>query len=101
MSASDRSWTIAPVLLWFCGCLVAALCLLDGGVDAIADRFRARREPEPAVPSGAGPVFTARPIEVAEAEPTAPAQASSAPAPPTAAGLRIEVENPPGTVVAS
>ena len=40
MSASDRSWTIAPVLLWFCGCLIAALCVLDGGVDAIADRFR-------------------------------------------------------------
>lgn len=101
MSASDRSWTIAPVLLWFCGCLIAALCVLDGGVDAIADRFRARREPEPAVASGAGPVFTARPIEVAEAEPAEPAQASGAPAPPTAAGLRIEVENPPGTVVAS
>jgi lysophospholipase L1-like esterase len=102
MSASDRSWTIAPVLLWFCGCLVAALCVLDGGVDAIADRFRARREPEPAGP--AGPVFTVRPTEVAEAEaePAQPAQASGVPAPRTAAGgPHIEVENPPGTIVAA
>ena len=103
MSASDRSWTIAPVLLWFCGCLVAALCVLDGGVDAIADRFRARREPESAGPAApAGPAFTARPIEVAEAEPAGPAQASGAPAPrPAAGGVHIEVENPPGTVVAA
>jgi lysophospholipase L1-like esterase len=102
MSASDRSWTIAPVLLWFCGCLVAALCVLDGGVDAIADRFRARREPEPAAPSGAGPVFAARPVEVAEAEPAGPAQTSGAPAPrPATDGVHIEVENPPGTVVAA
>jgi lysophospholipase L1-like esterase len=102
MSASDRSWTIAPVLLWFCGCLIAALCVLDGGVDAIADRFRARREPAPAAPSGAGPVFAARPIDVAEAEPAEPAQASGAPAPrPAAGGLHIEVDNPPGTIVAA
>src|SRR5437764_615094 len=101
MSASDRSWTIAPVLLWFCGCLIAALCVLDGGVDAIAGRFRGRREPEPA--ASAGPAFTARPIAVAEAEPAEPARAagaSSAPAPaPSASGVHIEVENPPGTVV--
>lgn len=102
MSASDRSWTIAPVLLWFCGCLVAALCVLDGGVDAIADRFRAHREPGPVASAGAGPVFAARPIEVAEAEPAEPAPVSGAPAPrPTAGGLHIEVDNPPGTVVAA
>jgi lysophospholipase L1-like esterase len=102
MSASDRSWTIAPVLLWFCGCLVAALCVLDGGVDAIADRFRARREPGPAASAGAGPVFAARPVEVAEAEPAEPAPVSGAPAPrPAAGGLHIEVDNPPGTVVAA
>jgi lysophospholipase L1-like esterase len=106
MSASDRSWTIAPVLLWFCGCLIAALCVLDGGVDAIADRFRPRREPAPAAP--AGPVFTAPPIAVAEAGPAEPPPASSgaaAPAAPAASasstGLHIEVENPPGTVVAA
>src|SRR5215813_12921473 len=106
MSASDRSWTIAPVLLWFCGCLIAALCVLDGGVDAIADRFRARREPVPAAP--AGPVFTAKPVEVAEApEPAAPASPSGTPgapgaaAPVAAGGVHIEVENPPGTIVAA
>jgi lysophospholipase L1-like esterase len=103
MSASDRSWTIAPVLLWFCGCLVVALCVLDGGVDAIADRFRARRAPEaggPAASSGAGPVFTAPSLAVAEAEPAPPA--SGAPAPgPAAVGIHIEVENPPGTIVAA
>src|SRR5262245_29248126 len=105
MSGSDRSWTIAPVLLWFCGCLVAALCVLDGGVDAIADRFRTRREAEPAAP--AGPVFAAKPVEVAEAPerpgPEAAAGGSGAPAPaPTAAGgLHIAVENPPGTIVAA
>jgi lysophospholipase L1-like esterase len=98
MSASDRSWTIAPVLLWFCGCLIAALCVLDGGVDAIADRFRTRREPAPATP--AGPLFTAPPIEVAEAGPE-PAPSAAATAPAGAAGLHIEVENPPGTVVAA
>jgi lysophospholipase L1-like esterase len=103
MSASDRSWTIAPVVLWFCGYLIAALCVLDGGVDAIAGRFRTRREPELAAP--AGPVFTARPIAVAEAEPAEPARApgaSGAPAPaPVASGVHLEVENPPGTVVAA
>jgi lysophospholipase L1-like esterase len=101
MSASDRSWTIAPVLLSFCGCLIAALCVLDGGVDAIADRFRTRREPEPA--SSAGPVFTAPPIAVAEAGPAEPAPAAggAAPAPAATPGLHIEVENPPGTVVAA
>jgi lysophospholipase L1-like esterase len=102
MSASDRSWTIAPVLLWFCGCLIAALCVLDGGVDAIADRFRTRREPEPASP--AGPVFTAPPIAVAEAGSAEPAQAAgaaAAPAPAAAPGIHIEVDNPPGTVVAA
>lgn len=98
MSASDRSWTIAPVLLWFCGCLIAAMCVLDGGVDAIADRFRTRREPAPAAP--AGPAFTAPPIAVAEAGPTEPAPAGGA-APAAAVGLHIEVENPPGTVVAA
>src|SRR5262249_35260793 len=93
---------IAPVLLWFCGCLVAALCVLDGGVDAIADRFRPRHAPElegpggPAVP--AGPVFTTPPLAVAEAEPAAPApapaSASGAP-PPRAAGVAPSEARPP------
>jgi lysophospholipase L1-like esterase len=114
MSGSDRSWTIAPVLLWFCGCLVAALCVLDGGVDAIADRFRARREPAPAVPLlGAGPAFTAKPVAVAEVlegseapDPPAASGASGAPGAPApgpaaSGGVHIEVENPPGTIVAA
>src|SRR6188474_3692841 len=81
MAGSDRSWTIAPTLLWFAGCLVAALCVLDGGLAAIADRFTARgarRASEAAPAPGAGPGFTAAPTEVAEAsadEPAAPARA--------------------------
>jgi hypothetical protein len=30
MSGSDRSWSIAPALLWFIGVVVAALLVLDG-----------------------------------------------------------------------
>jgi len=86
MSASDRSWTIAPVLLWFAGALVVALWLFDGGAGAIADRFRARREPGP-VPA-AGPAFAAAPVEVAEA-PEASASASGAAAPVVAADRRL------------
>jgi hypothetical protein len=59
----DRSWTVAPTLLWFAGCLIAALCVLDGGPQALADRFTARRAP---VAPG-GPVLQAPPTEVAEA----------------------------------
>lgn len=65
MSRPDRSWTIAPALLWFAGALVVALCLVDGGVGALADRFRARREPAP--PAAPGPAFPPAPTEVAEA----------------------------------
>ena len=31
--------TVAPTLLWFAGCLIVALCVLDGGPQALADRF--------------------------------------------------------------
>jgi len=65
MPGADRSWTIAPALLWFGGCLVVALCVLDGGVQALAERFTAR--PEADRPPAAGPVFTAKPAVVAEA----------------------------------
>ena len=75
----DRSWTIAPTLLWFVGALVVALCIFDGGVQAIADRLTARREDGPLA---AGPAFAAPPITVAErgddeapAVPPAPATA--------------------------
>ena len=66
VSAEDRSWTIAPALLWFAGCLVVALCLLDGGVQAIAERFSVRRE-APAPDPVAGPTFAAQTVAVAEA----------------------------------
>lgn len=60
----DRSWTIAPTLLWFCGALALGLLAFDGDVDALADRLTASRdEGTPA----AGPVFTAKPVVVAEA----------------------------------
>jgi len=66
MSGPDRSWTIAPALLWFTGFVVVALCLLDGGVGALADRFRAPREPAPV--AGPGPAFTPASLVVAEAD---------------------------------
>jgi len=69
MSGPDRSWTIAPVLLWFAGYLVVALCMLDGGIQAVADRFTAAREAD-GVPA-AGPVFATKPAVVAEAAETA------------------------------
>lgn len=61
MSAPDRSWTIAPTLLWFGGLLVAGLWVVDGGVQALADRLTSRREDAP--PS---PTMTATPVVVAE-----------------------------------
>jgi lysophospholipase L1-like esterase len=83
MSRPDRSWTIAPVLLWFAGALVVALFLFDGGVGALADRFRARREPAELAP--AGPAFAAKPVIVAEApEITAPGAAARDDASPAA-----------------
>jgi lysophospholipase L1-like esterase len=91
MSARDRSWTVAPTLLWFAGCLVVALWLLDGGVQALADRFTARRDP--AVPA-AGPAFTAKPAAVAETgddEPTRVATAAERTAVPVVAADRAKI----------
>ncbi len=65
MSARDRSWTVAPSLLWFGALLAGALIYLDGGVQAVADRLTAKRATD--VPA-AGPVFTAKPVVVAEAD---------------------------------
>jgi len=62
MSAPDRSWTIAPTLLWFGGLLAAGLFVVDGTVQAIADRLTSPRESAPAAPG-----FTPAPILVAEA----------------------------------
>jgi lysophospholipase L1-like esterase len=63
MSAPDRSWTVGPALLWFAGCLLAALWWFDGGVQAVADRFIVRREIDA---PAAGPAFAARPAVVAD-----------------------------------
>lgn len=70
MPGPDRSWTIAPVLLWFCGLLAAALLALDGDLQALADRLVLGR----ASPEGAGPSFAPAPAAVAgaEAEPADP-----------------------------
>jgi len=64
VSGPDRSWTIAPTLLWFCACLVGGLYAFDGDVQALADRVTSRREPAPAV----GPIVAA-PTVVADADP--------------------------------
>jgi lysophospholipase L1-like esterase len=65
MPAPDRSWTVGPALLWFAGCLIVALCVFDGGVEVLADRFTAPREAQRA--PAAGPGFVAQPVVVAEA----------------------------------
>lgn len=62
----DKSWTIAPTLGWFCGALAAGLLVIDGDVGALADRLTTPRGSEGAVAT-AGPVFTAKPVVVAEA----------------------------------
>src|SRR4051794_19929152 len=68
MSGDDRSWSLAPVFLWFSAALIIALCLFDGGLGALADRFRPWRDPAPA--PAAGPTFTAPPVVIAEAPDT-------------------------------
>ncbi|MEO7732473.1 MAG: GDSL-type esterase/lipase family protein [Kofleriaceae bacterium] len=93
MAAPDRSWTVGPTLLWFSGCLIVALCVLDGGVSAVADRFTARRAP--AAPPAAGPAFAAKPAEVADAEADAEDDKAAAPAPlvPTDRGKILALED--------
>jgi lysophospholipase L1-like esterase len=66
MPARDRSWTVGPTLLWFTGSLIALLWVFDGGVEVLADRFTAAREPRSE--HAAGPAFAAKAVEVAEAE---------------------------------
>ena len=65
MSGADRSWTIAPTILWFGAALVTAVCILDGGPQAVADRLVAKRTP--VAPPAAGS-FAAKPPVVAEPE---------------------------------
>jgi len=63
--STDRSWTIAPTLLSFSACMVAGLVILDGDVQALADRVTTKRDAEGAQP--AGPGFAPRPVIVADA----------------------------------
>ena len=65
MSAPDRSWTVAPTLLWFAWFMAAGLWWIDGGVQALADRMTQPRETD--ATTAGGPTFTAPPKEVAEA----------------------------------
>ena len=62
--ANERSWTIAPTVLWFAGVLVLVLWWLDGDLDALADRLTSRREADGV--AVAGPVFVAKPVVVAD-----------------------------------
>ena len=69
-ASEDRSWTIAPTLAWFGAALAIGLVVFDGDLLAVADRLTAKREDGP---PPAGPVFTAPPPIVAEADdPVAP-----------------------------
>lgn len=65
MSARDRSWTVGPTFLWFMACMIVGVVALDGGVQALADRFTAPRGESP--PPAAGPTFEAKPVTVADA----------------------------------
>ena len=75
MSAPDRSWTIAPTLLWFGGLVIAGLWLFDSDLHALADRLTSRREDGPA-----GPAITARPVVVADVASDDPDDAPGVPA---------------------
>lgn len=80
MAGQDRSWTIAPTLVWFGAFMVALLAWFDGGVEALANRLTTKRESTVTI---AGPAFAPR-VMVAEADP--PDEPAKLPAP--AAGGR-------------
>ena len=65
--AAERSWTVAPTLLWFGAVVALGLCVLAGGLAGLQP-LRARliaRDDSLAVP--AGPVFAGPSIAIAEA----------------------------------
>jgi lysophospholipase L1-like esterase len=69
MSPRDNSWTISATLGWLALFVVIGLAVVNGNVDAIADRFTARSVAEPGAPARtAGPTFTARPVQVADTD---------------------------------
>ena len=80
----DRSWTIAPTILWFGGALIAAVWALDGGPQAIADRLVARRVPVVAPSAGS---FAAKAPVVAEPDVPATPVPIVAPGPDRSKGL--------------
>ena len=53
MSARDRSWTIAPALMWLTVAMVGGLVVIDGDLSALADRLTTKRADAPAGPAGA------------------------------------------------
>lgn len=63
MSAPDRSWSITPTLLWFGWFAAIGIWLVDGHLQAVADRLTTPRE-LPAT-GAAGPTFTPQPPIVA------------------------------------
>lgn len=76
----DRSWTVAPTLLWFAAALALGLAVLDGDERALADRLTAKRDDAAA----GGPAIAARPPIVADrddADDVAPVIAPPGPKP--------------------
>jgi lysophospholipase L1-like esterase len=75
MSAPDRSWSIAPIFLWFGLFVVVGLLVFDHDLDAVADRLTARRDADDPA-AAAGPGFIATPRRVADSgggdKPTVP-----------------------------
>ncbi|MCX5741641.1 MAG: GDSL-type esterase/lipase family protein [Proteobacteria bacterium] len=60
----DKRWSIAPTLMWFVGTLAIGLALVDGDLQAFADRLTAKRDAP--IGGAVGPTFAAPPIVVAE-----------------------------------
>lgn len=77
MPAPDRSWTVGPALLWFAAVVAGALIVLDGGVQALADRLTAKREPQRAGAIAAPQVDVAGADEPDVAPPLPPPPAGS------------------------
>lgn len=80
----DRSWTIAPTILWFVAVLVGALYWFDGRPQAIANRLTAPRAPTVAPAAGS---FAAKPAVVAEPDVPATPVPIVAPGPDRSQGL--------------
>lgn len=66
--SDDKSWTVAPALLWFTGLLVTGVFVVDGGLEAFADRLTKPRTPAEGG-QVAGPAIGAKPVVVADADP--------------------------------